>query len=114
MVILSGYLKEDRFRWNPLVSELLGKQAGEVVRAIESHKRYSDYVRKYDEAKKLSKQKLDLDRRWVKTQRVLRTLENVALAANLPKLADEKTQKRYRKLLASERQTLGGMAPEVK
>jgi len=96
-------------RWNPQVGELLGRQSNEVVRLIESHKHYSAFTRKYDEAKKLAAQKLDLDRRWVKTQRVLRTLENVALAVNLPKLADAKMQARYRRLLESERQTLGGV-----
>jgi len=94
-------------KWHPRMTELLTTDSEEFVKAIEGHRRYDDFERLHDEMEQLSEQKFDLDRRWVKCQRLIRTLENVAYAANLPRVADDATQQRFAELLASEAGFLG-------
>ena len=50
----------------------------------------------------LEKQLEDLDRLSVKCQRLIRTAESVALAANLPKLVKEDVVARYKMLVEAE------------
>ena len=54
----------------------------------------------------LGKQVHDEDRKWVKCQRFIRTLENVALEANLPKCVETCTLNRYEELVSAENATL--------
>jgi len=56
---------------------------------------------------RLSQEQLKRDRKWAKCQRLIRTLENVALAANLPHVASAGRQKEYARLLGAEMATLG-------
>ena len=74
---------------------------------------YVKRMRTYKSFEKLSRDMIsdarrasDAERDWVKTQRVMRVLENVALAANLSKVADGSTQQRYKRLLDAESQTI--------
>jgi ATP-dependent protease HslVU (ClpYQ) peptidase subunit len=97
--------------WNPQVQEFLGSESDTIIKAIESHPKYAEFDKRYQEGKHLTHDVLKLDKHWVKTQRVLRTLDNVALAANLPKLTDALTVARYHRLLESEQGTLGHFGP---
>jgi hypothetical protein len=97
--------------WNPQVQEFLGSESATIIKTIESHPKYAEFNRRYKAAEAMSYDILKIDKRWAKTQRVLRTLDNVALAANLPKLADEMVVARYHRLLESEQGTLGRFGP---
>jgi len=92
--------------WNPQAAEELQREAPEIVAAIEGHDRYSDLAQLHDELESRATRALDLERRWAKCQRFLRFAENVALAANLSKLAAQEIQDRYHVLLDSESGTL--------
>jgi len=91
---------------NPAAVELLSTRAVQFVATIKSHSNYSDMARLQAEIAAQENARLDLERRWVKTQRFIRTAENVALAANLPKVAPEGIVARYHQLLSAERGTL--------
>lgn len=94
-------------RWNPRVTELLTTEADAVVEAITSHPGFAEFEQLRTRLADVEARQLDQDRLWVKCQRLLRTLESVALAANLPRVADAPTRRRYRRLLDSEAQSLG-------
>jgi hypothetical protein len=94
--------------WHPQVAEELRRDGPDIVAAIEGHARYSEFARLHDEIAEHVTRALDLERRWVKCQRLLRLVENVALAANLPRVATPDIQDRYQALLASEAETLCG------
>jgi hypothetical protein len=100
-------------RWHPTTVEVLANESEELVKLIESHPDFSKFDKLRDETKKLSEQKLDVDRQWVKCQRLIRTLENVALAANLPHVAPTDSQERYRMLVAAESGTFGPQKPSA-
>jgi len=89
-------------RWNPQVATLLGEQSAEVVQMIEADVDFAGLTKVNDELKALEQRVLELDSQWARCQRLIRTLENVALAANLPKVADPQVQERYARLLAAE------------
>jgi hypothetical protein len=82
-----------------------------VTALVESHASFGRMRELRAEIDQLNEQKLNLDRRWVKCQRLLRALENVALAHNLPLDASLETQERYRQLLAAERGAFGTQPP---
>jgi hypothetical protein len=92
--------------WNSEACSLLREEPAQLIAAIEGHREYSDFDGADREVDAISDQRFDLERQWVKCQRLLRTLENVALAANLPKVAAGDVQARYRELLAAESGTL--------
>jgi hypothetical protein len=94
-------------RWDPKVCELLERQPSSLIRTVEQHPDYSDFESESEEIGKITDERFDLERKWVKCQRLLRTLENVALAANLPKLATAEVQEAYQRLLMAEAGTLG-------
>lgn len=94
--------------YHPATTALFqGDAARKLVVQIEHHKdfkRYMELGRKIDE---LSHKVHDEDRKWVKCQRFLRALENVALEANLPKIVEDcAVLERYKALLAAEAATL--------
>jgi hypothetical protein len=94
-------------RWDPAVSRIMTEEAAAVVQQIESHPRWAELMKLEEEILSLDDKKLVLEKQWCKSQRLIRTLENVALAANLPKIAPEETQLRYQQLLAAERAGIG-------
>lgn len=99
-------------RWHPRINGFLEDDDGEIVKHIESHGSYRRFEKVRQEIKKVSEKRFDLDRRWVKCQRLIRSLENVALAANLSEVASPEVQERYRQLVAAESGTFG-QAPAV-
>ncbi len=98
-------------RWNPRVAELLTTESDAVVQAIESHPKYAEFEKARQQLAAVEARQLDQDRIWVKCQRLVQRLESVALAANLPKVADAPTVERYRRLTAAERETIGPVPP---
>ena len=93
--------------WNPQVPEIFATEGDAIVELIESHERYADMQRLLEEVEALGDQKADAVCRWVRCQRLIRALENVALAANLPVVAEPSVVERYRQLLAAEAGTFG-------
>lgn len=94
-------------RWHPKTVETLADEAEELIGLIESHPDFPKLDDLRAEMKRLSHQKLDLDRQWAKCQRLIRTLENVALAVNLRHVATKEAQDRYQMLVAAESRTFG-------
>ena len=84
---------------------LTSDDAGKLVERLEKHNDFKKYKDLGKRIKGYYEKGNHEDRRWVKTQRMLRTLENVALEANLPKVADCKVLERYNQLVAAENET---------
>ncbi len=94
-------------RWHPEVDRILDEEGEAVAKFLERHPYYKRLQKLAGEAGALARKKLDLDKRWAKTQRLLRTIENVVLAANLPKIADEPIVEQFHRLRDSESQFFG-------
>lgn len=93
--------------WHPAVTRALAQEPDAIVRMVEGHPsfaRWEELSKKADEATEKS---FELERKWVKCQRLLYTLESVALAANLDKIATKLVQQRYEQLRAAENGVLG-------
>lgn len=93
--------------WNPEVHRLLSEEGDAIVAFIEGHRDFSEFSSLEAQSKEISVKESSFDRKWVKCQRLIRTLENVALAANLELVADDQVQQRFAELCAAERQFLG-------
>ncbi|HIA18213.1 MAG TPA: hypothetical protein EYN70_02140 [Planctomycetaceae bacterium] len=99
--------------FNPALPKLLAEQSKQILASAAKHPRYDRSVQLQKEVDQLQSQLLNLDRRWAKAQRLLRALETVALAANLPKVASKEIQQRYTQLLKAEAGTFGGVDATV-
>jgi hypothetical protein len=110
---LTSRWPELKNRWNPQVVDLLTKDADTVVTAITSHPKYPDFEKQRLRIKKIEADRMDQDRLWVKCRRLMRTLENVALEANLPSVADSNIVDRYTKLIQSEAASLTPTDPTI-
>ncbi len=93
--------------WNPAAQDLLAGERAEMQQFIESHGEFSKFSVKHDEMEQFSEQKRDVERRMAKCDRVIRTLETVALAANLKQVADKQTVVQYERLREAEAGGLG-------
>ena len=93
--------------WHPRHQKILTQEADAVVSAIESHESFKQMDRAGHKIEELAEKSLDLDRKWAKCQRFIRTAEVVALAANLPKVAPKEVQDRYRTIIEAEGGTIG-------
>lgn len=89
--------------------KLLNEESAEVVKLIESHARWQEMQTLETEIIALDEQKLAKEKEWCKCQRLIRTLENIALAANLPRVANEEGQQRYAQLVAAEHAGIGAV-----
>jgi len=103
---LRGEWPELENPWHPDVASFLALDAAAIVSAIESHPQYSRFVALRSNVEQLEDSRFDLERRWVKCQRLIRALENVVLAANLTHIASPEIVARYTRLLAEESGTL--------
>lgn len=92
--------------WHPDVAEFMALEAAAITNVIESHSEYSRFVELRSNIGELEEGSFDLERRWVKCQRLIRTLENVVLAANLTRVASPEILSRYAQLQAQEAATL--------
>lgn len=97
---------ELRNPYHPRVPDILRTDAAEIVKAIESHSQFKPFNAARADVAKLTDQQSDAEHQWAKLQRFVRVAENVILAANLSKVADEPTQQRFTALVASETGTL--------
>ena len=109
--VLSKLIKKDwpelSNAYHPTVRKLLRKdEAEKIIKLVEGHKDHKRFDELGGKIQGLSTKVTDQDRKWVKCHRLLRTLENVALEANLPKFAKPDIVERYEELLAAEGDTL--------
>jgi hypothetical protein len=73
-----------------------------VVKAIETHPRFKRFDDLSHEIDGLGARNMDLERKWVKCQRLMQTLQSVALAANLEKVATPELQEKYKEIVREE------------
>ena len=83
---------------NPEVIRLLASESDEFLREAKQHARYGEFTTLLEEKKRIRSERLDLERRWAKCERFTRLLEEVALAANLPRVAGPDMERRYQQL----------------
>jgi hypothetical protein len=93
--------------FHPHTVYALTHEAAEIVQTIETHPAFKQWNAQYEKNEEQAEKSFDLERKWVKCQRLLYTLDTVALEANLSKFATPMIQERYRKLRAAENATLG-------
>ncbi|MDE0862011.1 MAG: hypothetical protein OSA93_17775 [Akkermansiaceae bacterium] len=91
---------------SPGALRLLTSDAGEFVKAAESHEKFKELTKLFKDHKEIEGKRFELDKKWAWHQRFLRAVDNIALAANLPRLADEKVLARYQRLLDAESTSL--------
>jgi hypothetical protein len=96
--------------WTPAVAALVNDQGDAIRREIEQHAQFAKFQAQHQEFERLVAERLDQNRRWSKSQRLLRGLENIALAANLPAVASSESQAKYRDLLTLENQSFASPA----
>lgn len=100
--------------YHPDAPRLLEAQGAEIRKLIESHPAYKDFQEAVSQRDASINRQRELERKWVKCQRLLERGQTVILAANLPKVADAGVVEHYRKLLQLENQTLASeRAPGV-
>jgi hypothetical protein len=92
--------------WHPKTSEILKKEGDDVVKAIEGHPRYKRFDELSHEIEGIDARNRDLERKWVKCQRLMQTLQSIALAANLEKVVTPELQEKYREIVKEEGMTL--------
>ena len=115
---LSGQIRK---RWpevgnpyHPTVRRLLrSKESKELLDLVKKDGEWEKYKKAKSESAGLEKKRFELERKKVKCMRFQRVLENIALEANLPLVADEKTLKRYKELCELEAGTLKAIPPEA-
>ena len=94
---------------SPGAIELLsdeGKRAA-FVEAVESHPKFAKWEELKKEREDLEEEEFQLSKTYATHRRFVRAFENVALAANLGKVADREASERYERLVKAERGTLG-------
>ncbi len=94
--------------WHPKATSIITKEADEVVKVIEGHPRFKKFDEMYREVEALDGRNRDLERKWVKCQRLMQTLQSVALGGNLSKIASEELQEKYREIVEMEGMRLEG------
>jgi Peptidase C13 family len=94
--------------WHPETVRLMTDQRDAVIKLIESHPRMARFDELEKQMDELDRKSFDLEREQIKCQRLMRVLENVALAANLPKVAGPEVVERYEGLIRAESATMGG------
>lgn len=95
-----------RDAWHPRTRALIESNDAEVLKAIEAHAEFSGWMQQRKRAADLKERDLDLEREWAKLQRVRQVAESVALAHNLPLVADGEKTQRYRDLVKLEHWSL--------
>ncbi len=88
--------------WNPRAADVLKADGAQIVRLIENHPSYARWRQTIERSDSFSDRAMTLERKWAKCQRFLRAVDDVALAANLPKVGSEEIQERYAHLCALE------------
>lgn len=83
---------------NPIAIELLTTRKDEFIQAVESHRKYAEYRRLADVGQSEDQKKR------VKYERFLRTVDNVIFAENLRRSNREELKRKYESLVELERQ----------
>jgi hypothetical protein len=94
--------------YHPRVESILHDEAGAVVRMIESDADFKKMQELQRQVRDMDDQSSGLERKWVKCQRFLQTLDTLALAANLEKVAAGNVVRKYQDLLDEEADVLAG------
>ncbi len=92
----------------PTAMSLTSERADEFASRVGAMPSFRNYETAHAAEKKASDAQLDAERMEAKVQRLLRTCEDVVLAANLPKVATPEIMARYERLLKLEEATLAG------
>jgi hypothetical protein len=110
---VEGFWPEAFSPFHPATAKLLtGKDGEELIAKIKRHRDFGRYNELDAKLQDLDDQSHGQERKWVKCQRLLRALENVAMEANLPKFSNDCTLlARYKELVGLENQTLAGTLP---
>jgi hypothetical protein len=98
---------ELRNRWDHGLHKVLRDDAAAIVVAIKSSPRYAQFSKAYDAQRERSTRDEESQVKWAKAIRLMRTLERVALAYNIEKVADQAALGQYKALVAAENGTLG-------
>ena len=88
--------------WHPRIAEILKKEGEDVVKTIETHPRFKRFDELSHEIDGVATRNLDLERKWVKCQRLMQTLQSIALAANLDRVASPELQEKYQEIVREE------------
>jgi hypothetical protein len=95
--------------WHPVTGEVLTQHADDLVKLVESHPQFGRMKELAAKIREINDQQQDHEREWVKYQRLIRTLKTVALAANLPHVADPEIVERFQHLRQAESGIFGPM-----
>jgi hypothetical protein len=108
-VLCSGLQARVKERWpelsnllNPAAMKAIAGEGDAIVRAIETSPQYNELQQQDDRLNAIEDELTELERKWVKCQRFIRTAENVALAENLALVASPAVRERYARLVAAE------------
>lgn len=97
---------ELKLPYAPLADELASAEPKDFVQRVEGLSSYAALRAALEREAALDKEHLDLERRRAKVERLLRTAENVVLAANLAAVATPEIVARYEQLRGLEESTL--------
>jgi hypothetical protein len=93
-------------RFPPLAAALTGMRADEFASQVEALPSYAAWQAAKQRDTELTDELLEAQHAEARVQRLLRTIENVVYAANLPRCAPAEVVERYGKLIALEEQLL--------
>ncbi|HSI32299.1 MAG TPA: hypothetical protein VK986_01810, partial [Tepidisphaeraceae bacterium] len=94
--------------WHAAVTRAVTTEADDIVKVIQGNPAFAKWEKLDADAKVAGDKSFDLERKWVKCQRVLYVLESVALAANLEKTATPIVRERYKEVRKAECAQFGG------
>lgn len=92
--------------FSPMIAELTTERADEFVKTVEALPSYAAWQAAQGKAEGLTKEVLAARRKEAKVQRLLRTIENIVYAQNLPRCAPSDIVQRYEQLVQLESGTL--------
>jgi hypothetical protein len=93
--------------WNPAAQTLMHEEGELILQAIEGHSSFGKFMELRQKMAQVNAEAMNADRRWVKCQRLIRTLESVALAGNLQEAGSLEQQEAYQRLIDLESSWLG-------
>jgi hypothetical protein len=98
--------------WHPGASRIVEERAERILEVVRRGGAFEEMMRLRSRIQRKRERDLALERRWAKCRRLIRMAENVALAANLSKVASERVQEQYESLRAAEAATLQEAKPD--
>lgn len=92
--------------WHPRVAQIMANEADAVTTLLARQPGFGRFLSLETELDGGEQRDLDLEKRWARYQRFIRTAHTIALAANLPKVATPETCRRYQRLITLESRPL--------